>query len=134
MPTSARKNIHGKQGVRFKAGWTASKNKSQLRNLVTDLIIHEKIQVTSYTGKQLVALSDRLITYAKKGDIGSRRMAGKYVRNILANEALQQTALQKLFDEIGPRYVSRNGGYTKMLKIDRRRGDDALLVQVELVK
>jgi large subunit ribosomal protein L17 len=105
-----RKNVHGKTGVRFKAGYTTSKNKSMLRNVVSELFVHGKVEVTEATAKQVVSLADRLVTYAKKGDLASRRLAAKYVRPILADQKTGKTALQKLFDEIAPRYVDRNGG------------------------
>jgi large subunit ribosomal protein L17 len=128
-----RKNVHGKTGVRFKAGYTTSKNKSMLRNVVSELFVHGKVEVTQATAKQVVSLADRLVTYAKKGDLASRRLAAKYVRPILADQKTGKTALQKLFDEIAPRYVDRNGGYTRILKLDNRLGDNAPICIVELV-
>ena len=74
-----------------------------------------------------------LITLAKRGDLHARRQAAAYVRDVWANKEETQTALQKLFDEIGPRYAERNGGYTRALKLGNRRGDNAPMCIVELV-
>ena len=129
----SRKNIHGKAGVRFKAGYTVSKDKNMLRNVSTDLIIYGKVEVTETVAKQLKTSVDHLITLAKRGDLHARRQAAAYVRDVWANKEQTQTALQKLFDEIGPRYAERNGGYTRALKLGNRRGDNAPMCIVELV-
>ena len=127
----ARKKIRGKAGVKFKSPYTSEKRDSQLRTLVTHLIIHEEVKVTETTAKSLVSLASKMVTFAKKGDLHSRRLAAAVVRPMLVNE--NQTALQKLFDEIGPRYAERNGGYTRALKLGNRRGDNAPMCIVELV-
>jgi len=132
MGTIGRKNVHGKGGVRFKAGFTSSKNKSLLRNLATDLIVHGKVETTLSTAKQLSALADRLVTYGKRGDLNSRRLAAAIVRNVVANE--KGNALKKLFDEIAPSYQNRNGGYTSVLKTGVRKGDNAVTALVTWVK
>ena len=129
----ARKNIHGKAGVRFKAGYTVSKDKNMLRNVSTDLIIYGKVEVTAKVASQLKTTVDHLITLAKRGDLHARRQAAAYVRDVWANKEETQTALQKLFNEIGPRYADRNGGYTRVLKLGNRRGDNAPMCIVELV-
>ena len=129
----SRKNIHGKAGVKFKAGYTTSKNKSMMRNVVTELIVNEKVEVTLATAKQLSPLADKMVTFAKKGDLNSRRQAAKVVRDVYANNEKTQTALQKLFDEVAPKYTERKGGYTRILKTGNRRGDNAPMAIVELV-
>ena len=129
----ARKNIHGKAGVRFKAGYTVSKDRNMLRNVSTDLIIYGRVEVTAKVASQLKTTVDHLITLAKRGDLHARRQAASYVRDVWANKEETQTALQKLFDEIGPRYAERNGGYTRALKLGNRRGDNAPMCIVELV-
>ena len=129
----SRKNIHGKSGVRFKAGYTVSKDRNMLRNVSTDLIIYGKVEVTAKVAYQLKTTVDHLITLAKRGDLHARRQAAAYVRDVWANKEETQTALQKLFDEIGPRYAERNGGYTRALKLGNRRGDNAPMCIVELV-
>ena len=124
MKTQGRKNVHGKGGVRFKAAYTTSKDKSMLRNVVTQLIISEKVEVTYKVAKQISPLADRLVTYAKKGDLNSRRLAAAIVRDVYTDKSESQTALQKLFTVIGPRYQERNGGYTRVLKLGNRKGDN----------
>ena len=123
MAAQGRKNVHGKTGVRFKTGYTASKNKSMLRNVVTDLIMHEEVKVTSGVTRELKVLADHLVTLAKRGDLHARRLAAQTVRS--------DEALKKLFAEIGPRMASRNGGYTRSFKLGERRGDNA---EVTLVR
>ncbi|MBQ7250735.1 MAG: 50S ribosomal protein L17 [Bacilli bacterium] len=123
MAAQGRKNVHGKTGVRFKTGYTASKNKSMLRNVVTDLIMNEEVKVTSGVTRELKVLADHLVTLAKRGDLHARRLAAQTVRS--------DEALKKLFAEIGPRMASRNGGYTRSFKLGERRGDNA---EVTLVR
>ncbi len=134
MATIGRKNVHGKGGVRFKAGYTTSKDKNMLRNVVTQLIISEQVVVTAKVAKQVSQLADRLVTYAKKGDLASRREAARIVRDVYTDESESQTALQKLFDVYGKRYQSRKGGYTRVLKLGNRRGDNAPIAVCAFVK
>ena len=134
MKTQGRKNVHGKGGVRTKAAYTTSKYKSMLRTLVTDLIVKESVTVTLSTARDLSALADKMVTYGKKGDLNSRRLAAAIIRDVWADEANRVTALKKLFDEIAPSYKDRNGGYTRVLKIANRRGDNAPMAIVSLVK
>jgi len=134
MKTQGRKNVHGKGGVRFKAAYTTSKDKNMLRNVVTQLIVSEKVVVTKKVASQISPLADRLVTYSKKGDIAARREANKYVRRFYCDDAKKQTALQKLFDDIAPRYKDRQGGYTRVLKMENRRGDNAPMCLVTFVK
>ena len=134
MKTQGRKNVHGKGGVRSKAAYTTSKYKSMLRTLVTDLIVKGSVTVTLSTARDLVSLADKMVTYGKKGDLNSRRLAAAIIRDVWADEANRVTALKKLFDEIAPSYKDRNGGYTRVLKIANRRGDNAPMAIVSLVK
>jgi large subunit ribosomal protein L17 len=134
MPAQGRKNVHGKTGVRFKAAYTSSKYNNMLRNVVSELIVHERVTVTAGIAKDIVKMADRLVTYAKKGDLHNRRLAAAVVRNIFADEKNDVTALDKLFGELATRYASRNGGYTRMLKLVNRQGDNAPMAIVELVK
>jgi large subunit ribosomal protein L17 len=129
----SRKTYHGKMGVRFKAPYTTSKNKSMLRNVVTELIVHGRVEVTLATAKELVELADEMVTLAKRGDLHARRQAAAVVRDVYANNEKTQTALQKLFDEIAPKYTERKGGYARVLKTGNRRGDNAPMAIVELV-
>ena len=133
MAAQGRKNVHGKTGVRFKAAYTASKEKSMLRNVVTDLIVHGQVKVTSGVVKGLRKEAEHMITFAKKNTLASRRNAAKVVRPIVADEKTGVTALQKLFNELGPKFASRNGGYTRALKLGARKGDNAEVVLVSWV-
>lgn len=128
----ARKKIRGKAGVKFKSPYTSEKRDSQLRTLVTHLIIHEEVKVTETTAKSVVSLASKMVTFAKRGDLHARRLAAKVVRPMMVDK--DKTALQKLFDEIGPRYASRNGGYVRVLKLGNRRGDNAPIVVCQFVK
>ncbi len=132
----ARNKIRGKAGVKFKSPYTTEKRMSQLRTLVTHLIINEQLEVTETTAKSLVTYADKMVTFAKKGDLHSRRLAAAFVRNVSFNvdKDNTQTALQKLFSELGPRYASRNGGYTRIIKTYNRRGDNAPMAVVQFVK
>lgn len=134
MATIGRKNVHGKGGVRFKTGFTASKYKAMLRTAVTDLIIHEEITVTLSFARELSSLADKMITLGKRGDLHARRLAAATVRDTWADEKNGVTALQKLFNEVAPRYKDRNGGYTRVIKVSNRRGDNAPMAIVALVK
>jgi large subunit ribosomal protein L17 len=123
MAAQGRKNVHGKAGVRFKAGYTASKNKAMLRNVVTDLILSGEVKVTSGVVKELKSLADHLVTLAKRGDLHARRLAAQVVRTNVEKDG--KNALTVLFSEIGPRMKDRKGGYTKAYKLGLRRGDSA---------
>ena len=132
MAAQGRKNVHGKTGVRFKAGYTASKNKAMLRNVVSSLIINGEVKVTSGVVKELKTLAEHLVILAKRGDLHARRLAAQTVRNGFVDENGVE-ALDKLFSEIGPKFASRNGGYTRALKLGARRGDNAEVVLVRWV-
>ncbi len=126
MPAQGRKNVHGKTGVRFKAAYTKSKYENMLRNVVTDLIIHESVKVTEAVARDVVKEADHLVTLAKKEDVlNAKRSARSFLRS--------DEALAKLFNELGPKFKSRNGGYTRRLKLENRRGDDAPIVLVTWV-
>lgn len=129
----SRKNIHGKAGVRFKAGFTTAKKNNMMRNVVTELIKYEHITVTEKVAKDLQVLADNMITLGKQGDLHARRQAAKVIRDIYADEAKKQTVLQKLFSDVAPRYKDRKGGYTRALKLDQRQGDNSPMCRVELV-
>ena len=124
MPAQGRKNVHGKTGVRFKAAYTKSKYENMLRNVVTDLIVHESVKVTEAVARDVVKEADRLVSLTKKEDVmNAKRQAARFVRNVEASEGV--TALDKLFNVIGPKMKGRNGGYTRRLKLENRRGDNA---------
>ena len=116
-----------------KLGRTADHRKAMLRNMATSLIMNGKIETTEMKAKELRSVVDELITLAKRGDLHARRQAAAYVRNVVADEKTGETVLKKLFDEIGPKYADRNGGYTRVLKTGFSRGDSAPMAIIELV-
>lgn len=115
-------------------GRTADHRKALLRNMATSVIAHGQIETTEMKAKELRSVVDELITLAKRGDLHARRQAAKFVKDVVVDEATGQTALQKLFNEIGPAYKDRNGGYTRVVKTRIRRGDAAPMAIIELVK
>ena len=104
-----------------------------LRDLATDLIINERIETTEASAKELRSVVEKMITLGKRGDLHARRQAAAFIRNEVANAETGQDALQKLFDDVAPRYEERQGGYTRIAKIGPRRGDAAPMVIIELV-
>lgn len=122
-----------------KLGRTSSQRKAMLRDLTTDLIINEKIVTTEARAKEVRSTAEKMITLGKRGDLHARRQAASFVRNEIADvreeneEIVVETALQKLFSDIAPRYAERQGGYTRILKTEPRRGDAAQMVILELV-
>ncbi|WP_134704795.1 50S ribosomal protein L17 [Ammoniphilus sp. YIM 78166] len=116
-----------------KLGRRSSARKALFRDLVTDLIINERIETTETKAKEVRSIAEKLITLARRGDLHARRQVAAFVRNEVANAESGQNAVQKLFDDIAPRYNERNGGYTRILKLGPRRGDGAPMVYLELV-
>ncbi|EST89233.1 50S ribosomal protein L17 [Vagococcus lutrae] len=122
-----------------KLGRTSSQRKAMLRDLTTDLLINERIVTTEARAKEIRSTTEKMITLGKRGDLHARRQAAAFVRNEIADvreendEIVVETALQKLFNDIAPRYADRNGGYTRILKTEPRRGDAAKMVVIELV-
>lgn len=116
-----------------KLGRDAAHRKALLRNLSTSLIVHGRIETTEMKAKELRSVADKLVTLAKRGDLHARRQAAKIVFNVVADEKTGQTALQKLFDEVGPKYADRQGGYTRVIKTEMRRGDAAPMAIIEFV-
>ncbi len=99
---------------------------AMFRNMATDLLRHGRIETTIPKAKELRRFVEPLITKAKRGDLAARRQVLRLVRS--------QEVVQKLFDEIAPRYSERNGGYTRILKLaQRRKGDGTQLCIIELV-
>jgi large subunit ribosomal protein L17 len=98
--------------------------------LSTQLILHGKIVTSAIKAREIKRVVDKLVTFAKKGDLHSIRLAGETVRELSIND---QTALQILFKEIGPRYKERNGGYTRIYKIGYRKGDSCPMAIIEFV-
>lgn len=123
MATIGRKNVHGKGGVRFKTGFTSSKHKNLLRNVLTDLVVYEKVSVTTSVVKDLVKKASHLITLAKRGDLHARRQAISLLRNKMVDE--KTSAVDKLFNDLVKRFDNVNGGYVRVLKLAPRKGDGA---------
>jgi large subunit ribosomal protein L17 len=96
-----------------------------LRNIVTDLLREGRITTTVTRAKEARRDAEKMITLAKRGDLHARRQALSFI--------LDETTVKKLFDEIGPKYADRNGGYTRILKLGPRQGDNAEMVFLELV-
>ncbi|MCA0989415.1 MULTISPECIES: 50S ribosomal protein L17 [Bacillales] len=116
-----------------KLGRTSDTRKALFRDLVTDLIINERIETTESKAKELRSFIDKMITLGKRGDLHARRQAASFVRNEIADKESGQDALQKLFSDIATRYAERQGGYTRIRKLGPRRGDGAEMVIIELV-
>ena len=124
---------HRKRGR--KLGRTSSHRKALLRNLATALFEHEQIQSTLPKCKELRSFAEKLITLAKRGDLNSRRQAAKVIfgSNLHTRMKGKHDVLRKLFNEIGPRYADRNGGYTLVVRSDIRKGDGAQMAYIQLV-
>ena len=105
---------------------THSHRRALLRNLVTSLIQHERIETTLAKAKEARRVGERMITFAKRGDLSARRHVARYVHG--------DENVKKLFDTVAPWYVTRNGGYTRILKLGRRLGDAGEMALLELVK
>ncbi len=116
-----------------KFGRTADHRKAMLRNLATSVILYGKVETTYAKAMDMRSVVDELITLGKKGDLAARRQAASFIRDVYADEKTQQTVLQKLFDEVAPKYADRNGGYTRVTKTGVRRGDAAPMAIIELV-
>lgn len=114
-----------------KFGRNADHRKAMLRNAATSVILYGKIETTEAKAKDLRSVVDELITLGKKGDLHARRIAASYIRDV--KDANGKTALQKLFDEVAPKYADRKGGYTRVVKTGVRRGDNAPMAYIELV-
>src|SRR5690625_2935624 len=119
-----------------KLGRTSDQRKAMLRDLVTSLIVSERITTTDKRAKELRKVADKLITLGKKGDFAARRRAGQTERNVeYTNEdGRNQAALHNLFNDIPRRFEDRQGGYTSIKKLGERRGDGAELVIIEFVQ
>ncbi|MCE3265568.1 MAG: ribosomal protein [Solirubrobacterales bacterium] len=104
----------------------AAHRRSLLRTMSKQLIEHERIQTTQPKAKALRPEFEKLITLAKRGDLHARRQA-------LSQLNQDKFVVHKLFEEIAPRYVDRNGGYTRIVKLGPRRSDSAEMVFLELV-
>ncbi len=107
-------------------GRSSAHRKSLFRNLTTDLFRHERVRTTEAKAKAIRPQAERLITLAKRGDLHSRRLAARDVKDA--------EILRKLFDDLAERYEDREGGYVRVHKLGPRKGDAAPLVLLSLVE
>jgi large subunit ribosomal protein L17 len=114
---------HRKKGRKLSR--TASHKRATMRNLATSLFRHGRIETTTAKAKELRPFAERLITLAKRGDLHARRLAATKIQD--------RQVLGSLFDDIGPRFSERPGGYTRILKLGNRKGDAAEMSLIELV-
>ena len=117
MPATPKKGRH--------FGGTASHQRLMMANLVASLIAAEGIVTTEAKAKALRPVAEKVITKAKKGGLHNHRQVVSYLND--------KEIAAKLFDDVGPRYVQRNGGYTRILKLGPRQGDKAPMARIELV-
>lgn len=102
-----------------------------MRNLVTDVILHGKVETNEVRAKELKRHVEKLITKGKKGTLASRRQAEKILRPVTTKDG---TPIGKyLFETVAPKYKDRNGGYTRIVKTPSRKGDNTPMAIVELV-
>ena len=110
-----------------KLGRDNKHRRSMLANLTKDVIMKGRIETTDTRAKEVRKFVEKMITYGKKGDLVSRRKALAFLHNDTA-------VVDKIFNDLAKRYENRNGGYTQILKLAERRGDDALMVILKLVE
>ena len=115
---------HRNSGKRL--GRNTSHRKAMLRNMITSLLEHEKITTTDARAKELRPVTEKLITLAKRGDLHARRQATEVIRD--------RKTVAKLFERLAPRYADRPGGYTRIIKLGHRLGDNAALSMITLVE
>ena len=109
-----------------KLGVDNKHRKSMLANLTVEVIMNGRIVTTATRAKEVRKFVDKMISYGKDGSLVARRKAIAFLHN-------DKNIASKVFDELAPKYADRNGGYTRILKLDERRGDNALMAIVELV-
>lgn len=112
--------------MKRKLGRTSAHRNAMFANLVTSLFRHERVETTLQKAKDARSVAEKLITAAKKGDLHSRRKVMRVVKD--------KDVVAKLFDNIGPRFAERQGGYTRIIKLGPRRGDAAEAAILELVE
>ncbi len=112
-----------KKGPRLGAG--PAHQRLMLNGLAAQLFVNERINTTEAKAKAVRPLAEKMITFAKKGDVAARREVLKVIPD--------RDVVHKLFSDIGPRYAGRPGGYTRILKLGQRQGDGAPMARIELV-
>lgn len=109
-----------------KLGRESRQRRSILANITRDVIMNESVITTEARAKEVRKFVDKMITYGKKGTLVNRRKALAFLYN-------DKDVVNKVFNELAKRYETRNGGYTRIIKLKERVGDDALQVKLELV-
>ena len=109
-----------------KLGRDNKHRRSLLSTMTKQVIMNEQITTTDTRAKEVRKFVDKMITYGKKGDLVSRRKVYAFFHN-------NHEVVEKIFNDLAPRYEGRNGGYTRIIKLDERKGDDALVVMLQLV-
>lgn len=115
---------HRKAGRQLRR--TSEQKLALMRGLASSLILHESIETTEAKAKELRPFVEKLITKAKSGTLHDRRLAVRHVQ--------KREIADKLFQEVGPRFSARSGGYTRILKTGHRKGDGAEMARIELVE
>mgnify|MGYP001227070881 CR=1 FL=1 len=115
---------HNKTGRRL--GRNTPHRNAMMRNMVTSLIQHERITTTDTRAKELRKIADKMITLGKRGDLHARRQALQVIQD--------KQVVAKLFERVAPRYADRPGGYTRIIKVANRPGDNAPMAVIELVE
>ena len=108
-----------------KLGRSSPHRQAMLRNMVTSLLDHERIQTTDAKAKELRRVAEKMITLGKRGDLHARRQALRFIRS--------KEVTGKVFDELADRYRERPGGYTRVMKLGQRQGDAAPMSIIELI-
>jgi large subunit ribosomal protein L17 len=114
---------HKKRGRQL--GRDTDHRRALFRNLVTSLLEHERIETTAAKAKEIRGIADKMISLGKEGNLAARRRAAAYL--------MKPETVSKLFSEIAPRFIQRQGGYTRMIRTRVRIGDGAKMAVVELV-
>jgi large subunit ribosomal protein L17 len=115
---------HQKAGRQL--GRDTQHRRALFRNLVTSFLKHERIETTTAKAKEIRPIAERMITLGKQGDLHARRLALAYIQS--------REVVAKLFSEVAPRFLNRNGGYTRIIPTRQRRGDGASMVLLELTE
>ena len=109
-----------------KLGRRSEHREATLQNIVVELLTHERVTTTEAKARSARTLAERIITKGRSGSLHDRRLAMALLTD--------KQAVRRLFDEIGPRYADRNGGYTRIMKLMPRKGDAAAMAMLELVE
>ncbi len=114
---------HRKRGRQLSR--TSSHRRAMLKNMATSLFSHERVVTTEAKAKELRPYAEKLITWARRGDLHARRQVERFIKD--------RKASGQLFAEIGPRFAARPGGYTRIVKLGHRSGDGAEMARIELL-